>query len=278
MKINGLVLGKFYPFHNGHKYLIEEALKRCDHLTVLVCSLKKETIDGNLRFKWVQETFPSVNVIHVTDENPQYPEEHPNFWEIWKSTIQKAHPEPIHILFTSEYYGNPLSQVLSCRHECIDLERKNFPISGSLIREKPFLNWDFLPKNVKPYFTKKIVITGSESTGKTTLCEKLAEYFQTEWVPEYARILLESKNRHVIYDDIEEIRKGHLELEDKKLQFANKYLFIDTDMIITKLYSLIYFQKVPDSVLDSIIQRKYDLHIVLAPDVPWVEDPQRDLP
>ncbi|MCX7999646.1 MAG: adenylyltransferase/cytidyltransferase family protein, partial [Leptospiraceae bacterium] len=119
MKTNGLILGKFYPFHNGHKYLIEEALKRCDHLTVLVCSLKRETIDGKLRYKWVKETFPNVNVIHVTDENPQYPEEHPDFWEIWKATIQRAHPEPIHVLFTSEYYGNPLSQVLSCRHECI---------------------------------------------------------------------------------------------------------------------------------------------------------------
>ncbi|MCX7998666.1 MAG: ATP-binding protein, partial [Leptospiraceae bacterium] len=122
------------------------------------------------------------------------------------------------------------------------------------------------------------VITGAESTGKTTLCEKLAKHFQTDWVPEYARILLDAKNRHVIYEDIEEIQKGHLELEDNKLKFANRYLFIDTDMIITKMYSLIYFKKVPESVLDSILQRKYDLYLVLAPDVPWIDDPQRDLP
>lgn len=276
--MNGLVLGKFYPFHKGHEYLIEEASKRCTNLTVLVCSLARESIQGRIRYEWVKKTFPNVNVVHVTDENPQYPEEHPDFWNIWKSTIKRAHPQKIDVLFTSEYYGEPLSKVLGCKHECIDLERKKFPISGSLIREKPFANWDFLPSLVQPYFVKKIVITGAESTGKTTLCENLAQHFQTKWVPEYARLFLEANNRHVIYEDIQEICKGHIELEEKTIYGANKYMFIDTDMIITKLYSLIYFKKVPDLVIDQILQRNYDLYLVLAPDVPWVEDPQRDLP
>ncbi len=276
--MNGLILGKFYPFHKGHEYLIQEASQRCTNLTVLVCSLLRENIQGKLRYEWVKKTFPSVNVIHVIDENPQYPEEHPDFWNIWKATIKRVHPERIDILFTSEYYGEPLSRVLGCKHECIDLERKKFPISGSLIREKPFANWDFLPDIVKPYFTKKILITGAESTGKTTLCETLAKHFNTEWVPEYARMYLEAKNRYVVYEDIQEICRGHIELEENKLTNANKYLFIDTDMIITKLYSLIYFKKVPDSVIDQIIQRNYDLCLVLAPDVPWIRDPLRDLP
>ena len=275
---NGLILGKFYPFHKGHEYLIQEAVQQCENLTVLVCSLQKETISGIIRFEWVKKTFPNINVVHVTDENPQYPEEHPNFWDIWKTTIQKAHPNPIDVIFTSEDYGYPLAKVLGCKHIEIDKERKKFPISGTKLRENPYKYWEFLPEVVRPCFVKKIVITGAESTGKTTLCQKLAKEFETIWVPEFARIYLEEKQKSVEKEDILRIAKGHTELEDEYTLKANRVLIIDTDMIITKLYSQIYFQTVPKFVLDEIQKRKYHLHIVLTPDVSWVADPLRDLP
>jgi HTH-type transcriptional regulator, transcriptional repressor of NAD biosynthesis genes len=275
---NGLILGKFYPFHRGHEYLIREGLKICEHLTILVCSLQRETILGEIRFGWVKETFPECKVIHVRDENPQYPEEHLDFWNIWKTTIQNAHPEKIDVIFTSEDYGEPLANVLGCKHIAIDKKREIISISGTDVRKNPLQNWKFLPKLVQPFFVKKIVITGAESVGKTTLTEKLARHFGTLWVPEYGRVYLEEQNKKVEYEDIALIAKGHLALEDQCIDNAKQFLFIDTDLIITKLYSQIYFNKIPEFVLENIDIRKYDHHIVLTPDVPWVEDPCRDLP
>jgi NadR type nicotinamide-nucleotide adenylyltransferase len=217
-------------------------------------------------------------VIHVQDENPQYPEEHPDFWNIWKRTIENHHPEKIDVLFSSELYGDNLSKILKCSHICIDLDRKRYPISGTKIRENPIANWEFLPNKVRSYFTKRIVITGPESTGKTTLSRNLAKEFQTIWVPEFAREYLESRGNSFFYEDIEEICKGHIRSEDSLLSFADRFLFIDTDPIITKMYSALYFGKVPEFVELECTTRKYDLHLLLTPDVPWVADPLRDFP
>src|SRR5436190_21605570 len=62
---------------------------------------------------------------------------------------------------------------------------------------------------------KKIVITGPESTGKTSLCQQLAEHFHTEWCPEYAREYLLKHGMNYSYDDLLTIAKGQVELEEK---------------------------------------------------------------
>lgn len=84
----GMVLGKFYPPHKGHLYLIDTAASQCEIVYVLCCSIKSEIIPGFLRWSWLMSIYkeqPNVKVIHVTDENPQYPEEDENFWAIWPS-------------------------------------------------------------------------------------------------------------------------------------------------------------------------------------------------
>ena len=79
-----MVLGKFLPPHLGHVYLIEFAREYVDDLSVVVGTLRAEPIPGELRFLWMRELFPDVRVVHLTDENPQHPEEHPEFWRIWQ--------------------------------------------------------------------------------------------------------------------------------------------------------------------------------------------------
>ena len=274
----GVIIGKFYPLHKGHEYLIRTGIENCDLLTVLVCTLERETIPGKLRHIWVKETFPECRVIHVSDDLPQYPEEHPDFWSIWKSVIIKNHPEKIECILSSEEYGNTLSEILDCIHLQVDPERKNFTVSGTMCRKDPIKYWDLLSVSARPYFLKRVVITGSESTGKTTLCRKLAEYFHTEWVPEYGRIYLENKGSEMEKSDLEIIGKGQAELEDRLSLSAEKVLICDTDLIITEMYSEWYYSFCPESVRKEIIRRKYDLHILLEPDVPWVKDGLRDFP
>lgn len=275
---HGVIIGKFYPLHKGHEFLIRSGMENCETLTVFVCTLERETIPGELRYLWVKETFPECRVIHISEDLPQVPEEHLNFWNIWKNVIMKNHPEKINCILTSEDYGNPLSEVLDCIHIQVDIERKKFPISGTMCRKNPMKYWDFLSLAARPYFLKKIVITGSESTGKTTLCRKLAEYFQTEWVPEYGRVYLENKGSEMEKSDLEIIGKGQAELEDRLARTANRVLICDTDLIITEMYSEWYYGFSPDFVKEEIRKRTYDLHILLEPDVPWVSDGLRDFP
>jgi NadR type nicotinamide-nucleotide adenylyltransferase len=272
----GIVLGKFFPLHKGHIFLIESASKKVDELILLIGSLKSEIIPGNLRYEWLKKTFPNLKIYHIEDENPQYPEENPDFWNIWRNSIRKFVPEKIDYVFTSEDYGDPLAKILNANHICIDKERSKVPISATLIRKNPHKYWEFISDAAKSYFVKKIVLYGPESTGKTTLSKQLAEYFNTIWIPEFARVYLEEKNSPVEESDIPIIAKGQIELEDKAIQKANKFLFCDTDVLVTKVYSEHYYGNCPSWIKEIAYNRQYELYLLTNNDIPHVADSLRD--
>src|SRR5688500_11096658 len=168
MNARGLVLGKFLPYHAGHAHLIRSARASVDHLSVLVCSLPDDPIPGALRYRWVRDAHQDCDVVHVTDEVPQAPEEHPEFWPIWRSLIQR-HVGDVDAVFTSERYGERLAKELNATHTCVDIERRTYPVSGTAIRARPFAHWEFLPPAVRAHYALRIAIVGAESTGKTTL-------------------------------------------------------------------------------------------------------------
>ncbi len=266
------------PIHKGHQYLIDFALEQVDHLIILVGSLKSEPISGQLRFEWVKELYPQVDVRHLTDENPQYPHEHPLFWEIWTASIRKLIPTGPDFVFTSEEYGVELARRLGATHRLCDLERAAVSISATEIRENPFQNWQYLPEPVRAYYAKRVVIYGPESTGKTTLAEQLAEHYNTIWVPEFARGYLDKKGAWVEPDDIPQIAEGQLQTEDMLARKANRLLICDTDLITTCIYSHHYFGECPESVSQRADERDYDLYLLMDIDVDWVEDWQRPDP
>ncbi len=140
-------------------HLIETAQRRVDHLTVLVCSLQREPIPGALRYQWVRELYPTVNVQHSTEEVPQYPEEHPDFWNIWLNIIRRYVPTGPDYVFTSEAYGDPLAAILGARHICVDIDRKIFPVSGTAVRENPRAHWALIPPPVQDYYTQQLGLT-----------------------------------------------------------------------------------------------------------------------
>ncbi len=283
-KTTGLVLGKFLPLHNGHCYLIETARQHVDKLTVIVGTLKSEPIPGELRYRWVKEKYagPGVEVVHLTDENPQEPHEHPDFWNIWVRSIRKFCPSGPDLVFSSEDYGYELARRLGAKHFPVDIERKTYPISGTMIRRAPFRYWDDMPEHVRPYFVKKVVIYGPESTGKTTLAAALAEHYKTEWVPEYARTMLDEKgledglSNTIEYSDFPKIGVGQIRSEEEKCRRANKILFCDSDLITTVIYSRYFFNRCHHCILEEANRRTYDLYLLCDIDIPWKADPQRE--
>ena len=146
----------------------------------------------------------------------------------------------------------------------------------------------------------KIVIIGPESTGKSTLCELLAQHYTTQWCPEFAREYLLTNGTNYTYDDLLTIAQGQLALETEyetmvKAQWSKAHdrwvntktlttqqhpplLFIDTDMYVMKVWCEYVFQKCHHFILDQIVQRSYDLYLLCKPDLPWAHDVLREYP
>jgi nicotinamide riboside kinase len=151
---------------------------------------------------------------------------------------------------------------------------------------------------------KKIVIIGPESTGKSTLCEMLAQHFNTLWCPEFAREYLLTNGTGYTFDDLLTIAKGQLALEEEYVQMmkppvdridgadnvplshsfqpvnpsTRQLLIIDTDQYVMKVWCEYVFGNCHNWILRRIAERKYDLYLLCKPDLPWVRDELREYP
>ncbi len=148
---------------------------------------------------------------------------------------------------------------------------------------------------------QKIVILGPESTGKSTLCEQLAQHYRMQWCPEFAREYLLTNGTAYDFDDLLTIAKGQLALEDEYTAMVNSQwsqvgeklsvnphslltthhapmLFVDTDMYVMKVWCEYVFGKCHPFILDQIVTRQYDLYLLCNTDLPWVKDELREYP
>lgn len=141
-----------------------------------------------------------------------------------------------------------------------------------------------MEENLKqqPTDTIKIAIYGPESTGKTTLAKQLAEHFETVWAPEFARDYLQQKfdDAGIICEpeDLMPIAVGQTKLENETLSTANKFIFCDTCLMVTKVYSEIYYNYCDPLLEKAARKHKYDLFFLTDIDVPWEKDDLRDRP
>lgn len=127
--------------------------------------------------------------------------------------------------------------------------------------------------NQKP---KIIVVTGPESTGKTTLAKDLAKHYNTSYIPEYAREYIENLQRPYEYADLEIIAKRQVQDLKDSVDKANGYLFLDTYLIITKVWFDIVYDECPAWLIDEIENCKVDLFLVCDTALPWEPDNVRE--
>lgn len=128
---------------------------------------------------------------------------------------------------------------------------------------------------------KKIVVIGPESTGKSTLCEQLAAHYKTVWVKEYARGYLLKNGTAYSFENLLDIAKGQLLLEDTAAASLTTHLsplIIDTDMYVMKVWCEFVFEKCHHWILNRLVERKYDLYLLCNTDLPWVKDELREYP
>ena len=226
----GVIIGKFYPLHKGHQYLIETAIKNSEHLYIIICTKESEKPNPSTRLKWMKELYnrPNITVKHIVDIYDQ------NDSELWAKLTKETigcYPD---VVFTSENYGHEYARYLKCDHELVDLERIKIPISGTLIRNNPYQYWDYLSTTATKYFTVKFVFCGAESTGKTTLSSRLASELNLPWVLEYGREYCK-KIKNWTKKDFENIANKQNEIENEAAQ-NNKMIICDTDSNTTKVW------------------------------------------
>ncbi len=124
----------------------------------------------------------------------------------------------------------------------------------------------------------RITITGTESTGKSTLAEKLSIYYKTVFVPDYSRYYIDQLPHKYGKMDVLEIAHGIIEQEDRMMHNANKILFSDNDLINIKIWLEYYKWEVPAWLETEIIKRKSNLYLLCDIDLPWIPDEQRSNP
>lgn len=273
------VFGKFLPFHKGHEALIKFALTKCDFLTVLICCSDKECVDADTRRQWIEESFGvnqhmEIRSYHYSEESlPNTSEPSREVSRIWSAVFMKLFADYTELI-TSEAYGDYVASCMGIKHIIFDNSRHLFPVSATGIHNDIFANWQFLPDSVKPSYAIKVAILGTESTGKTTLTERLSAHFDCTAVPETARRLIADSNSFQ-YQDLCDVAREHARLIEKAVIGESPLIIMDTDIYITESYARFIFHRgleVEDEVYDM---NRADLYLYLNNDVSYVQDGTR---
>ncbi len=279
MTTRGFLLGKFMPPHRGHLFICDTARRMVDELTVLVCSTPDEPISGKARLLWVQEAVPYARVLHLDRDIPQQPEDHPDFWDIWRTVIKELHPAPIDRVFAGEPYGFRLAKELGAEPVIVDPDREAFKVCGTAIRNDPAAHWDDLAPSAKTGFQKRLCILGPESTGKSRLADDLAAHFSTRMMPEYGRAydVYYKQSHHAKgygWDkhDLMVLAETHAAMREALSPLAGPLFIEDTDAIQTAVWAEHLLGEPIPALETFAASAPADHYLLLSPDTPWDDD------
>lgn len=276
MTTRGLVVGKFYPPHRGHKRLIDAATAAADRVHVIVCDRPGEDPPAGRRAEWLREIHPAATV-HVIEDRYD-PDDSP----VWAAVCRRLLGFTPDVVFTSEEYGDRFAACLGCRHVLVDKARTAVPVSGTAVRADPLACWDFLEPPVRGHYAKRVVLIGAESTGKTTLAADLAAALGTTWVPEYGREywvdkMARGEPNTWRTEEFAAIAREQCRREDAAARECNRVLVCDTDAFATRVWHHRYLGCWSPAV-DAIAadHRRPDLYLLTDIATPFVQDGTRD--
>ena len=269
-----MTLGKFAPLHRGHQHLIEQAIQNTDEQIIVIYDAKEVTpVPLRTRAGWIRSLYPNVTVIEGKDGPTVsgYTDEIKKIQEDY--ILGLLNGKRITHFFSSEPYGEHMSNALNAINVVVDLDRIRFPISGTAIREDVFENRNFIHPVVYKDLITNIVFLGAPSTGKTTIAEACARHFGTVWMPEYGREYWEKNNidRRLTLEQLVEIAEGHLEREDKLLYESRDFLFTDTNATTTYMFSHYYHGSALPRLhlLAELAKGRYQVTFLCDTDIPY---------
>ncbi len=280
----GFMGGKFLPFHLGHLYAFITASNLVDKLYIVLSYSKNRDkelcardgikyMPGEVRATWLGEAFndiPNIEIITIEDD-----EWDANYdWEAGVAKIRRAIPERLTHVFSSEdsYNYRFKKYYPEAEHIVVDSGRNTVNISATKLRKNVYEYWHYLPKYVRSFFTKKIAIVGTESTGKSTLTTMLAKFYNTSFVHEVGRDYCIRYKNQLTPPMFESIAMEHFILQEKLIHKSNKLMLIDSDAIVTEYYMDMYCNAESPLISEIVAKQDYDLVLYLEPDVEWVAD------
>ena len=125
---------------------------------------------------------------------------------------------------------------------------------------------------------RRIIITGPESSGKSTLANALGETYGWPVLGEYAVEYLQKYGPSYDFDDLIKIAKGQHAQEEDMLIFTNKPVICDTSMLVMHIWSQVRFGKTDPKILKWLDGRKGEVFLLCKPDIDWEPGPFRENP
>ena len=297
----GLTFGAFAPLHVGHQQLIYKTLMNNDAGLVIVTGYDGDRGDKiglslEKRFRYLREAYNDELNLRVAMLNENGISEYPKGWEEWSKALITIVKESIVEDFESVNFTLYVSET-----EYIDDFKKRLPsnftvemqnrqmieISAAEIREDPMKHWDKINRAFRRHFTKKVLIAGSASTGKSTLTRRLARSINAPFSEEYARFYEEEAN--ITDEELKATDYANFILGQSAANYKeicspsnNGITFFDTDAIVTQTYADLYLSKEENERLkdlfDIIIAKEnFDLILIIPPITDYVDDGFRNM-
>jgi HTH-type transcriptional repressor of NAD biosynthesis genes len=273
-RTRGLTLGKFAPLHRGHQFVIETALREMDEVVVIIYDCPETTaVPLTVRANWIHQLYPDVHVIEAWNgptevgDTPEIKKRHEDY------ILRHPQVKNITHFYSSEFYGEHMSAALGAVNRILDPNRQVVPISATIIRDNPFACRQYLHSHVYRDLITNVVFLGAPSTGKTTIASRLAQEFNTVWMPEHGRDYWEKHqvNRRLSLEQLVALAEEHLNREEEMLLEANLYLYTDTNAITTFMFSMYYHGSAAPRLRELACQAasRYDLVFVCDADIPY---------
>jgi HTH-type transcriptional repressor of NAD biosynthesis genes len=295
MPKKGVWFAKALPPHRGHLSTILQAATQVQQLDVIVSEHEEGNgklcrnvgipyMPGAKRVQWLSQELMDMPHITVKLLNENNMPVYPNGWDMWTQELQKVAGEKIDMFFCGkkdiDVYGPKLKSYFpGVKVTAYDTDTCYFNISATEIRSNPIKHWDYILGPARPFFAKKILIAGTESTGKTTLTKTLAKMYHTSWSEEvgryYATQYLGGNENYFTDEDFTRIAHLQVEQDHQALRNCNRVCFFDTDATATDYFSQLYMGHSNSIVRSYIDPDKYDIVFMLKPDVEWVDDGMR---
>ncbi len=299
---HGLVIGKFYPPHAGHHFLVRAASRGAARVTVVVMASEVESLSLADRVAWMREVHEgdaSVTVVGIRDDHPvDYTSD--SIWrahvELMQQAARSVTDDPIDVVFSSEPYGDELARRLGARHVLVDLAREQHRVSGTSVRADPVAHWAALAPCVRGHLAWRVIVVGAESTGKSTVAAAVASrlrsrggaFATTAWVPEAGREVTEHKLAAagpgaamdaLVWEtqDFADIAREQARRERAAARAGAPVLVCDTDAFATGIWHERYRGE-PSPAVDALGEPA-PFHLYLLThhdDVPFEQDGLRD--
>ena len=282
----GMYGGSFHPLHMGHVRCIIEAANQCRTLIIVISEgVNRSEIDIRIRYRWIYQLtrhIGNVKIFLLSDDAETKEGYSEAYWDSDAEKVKAFAGEKIDAVFCGSDYDENSFWAKCYPDAELNIIKRN-GISSTEIRNDIYGHWDWIPAVVKPYYVKKVLLIGGESTGKSTLTINLANYYNTNYLEEVGRDISERSGTDMLMipDDFTGILLCHKIRETEAVKTSNRVLFEDTDCLITLFYLdfLEGKEKENNTALAEAIAHlnSYDLILFLEPDVEFVQDGDRSM-